>query len=134
MFKAKILLVEDDAVLAKVIYEELNEAGFEVLQAFDGETGLQLAREKKPDLVLLDIILPKKDGFTVLANLKNSPDTENIRVIILTMLGGDDDIKKGMKLGAEDYVVKSQHAVAEIIEKVKSFLSKGPRPAAKPQK
>ena len=134
MAKTKVLLVEDDVVLAKVIYEELTEAGFTTLQAYDGEAGLSMAREHHPDLVLLDILLPKKDGFEVLADLKGSPDTEDLRVILLTMLGSDDDIKKGMQLGAEDYVVKSQHAVAEVIEKVKDFISKGPRPAMKPQK
>ena len=121
--KHKILLIEDDAVLAKVIYEELTETGFEVFRAYDGEAGLALAHEEKPDLILLDILLPKKNGFEVLADLKNSADTRAIRVIILTMLGGDDDVRNGMKLGAEDYIVKSQHAVSEIIGKVKSFVS-----------
>ncbi|MDP2598335.1 MAG: response regulator [Candidatus Liptonbacteria bacterium] len=127
MSKVKILLVEDDEVLAKVIYEELTEAGFEVFQAFDGETGLALAHEKKPDLMLLDILLPKINGFDVLEILKKSPDTR-IPVIILTMLGSDDDIKKGLGLGAIDYIVKSQHALPEIVEKVKAFFAKEEHP------
>lgn len=124
MAQTKILLVEDDKILAKVLYEELSEAGFSVRQAFDGESVLAMAKEVKSDLILLDLILPKKHGFEVLAELKNSPKTAGIPVVILTMLGSDEDLKKGLQLGAEDYIVKSQHAVAEIIEKVKDFISK----------
>ncbi len=124
MTKIKILLVEDDAVLSKVIYEELNEAGFETFQAYDGEEGLRMAREKHPDLILLDILLPKKNGFEVLAILKNSPETKAILVVLLTMLGSDDDIKRGLQLGANDYIVKSQHALPEIIERVKNYFTK----------
>jgi len=124
MAKTKILLVEDDAVLAKVIYEELSEAGFETFQAYDGEAGLTMAREKHPDLILLDVLLPKKNGFEVLETLKKSPETKEISIIMLTMLGNDDDLKKGLKLGASDYIVKSQHALPEIVEKVKEFFAK----------
>ena len=131
MAKLKIVLIEDDEILAKVVYEELSEADFDVLQAFDGQEGLELARSKKPDLVLLDLILPKKNGFEVLEELKKSPVTHNIPVIVLTMLGRDDDIKKGLRLGANDYIVKSQHAVGEIVEKVKNFFDKEQHPEAK---
>lgn len=124
MAQTKILLVEDDKILAKVLYEELTEAGFSVRQAFDGESVLAMAKEVKSDLILLDLILPKKHGFEVLEELKNSPKTAGIPVVILTMLGSDEDLKKGLQLGADDYIVKSQHAVAEIIEKVKDFISK----------
>ena len=124
MTRTKILLVEDDAVLAKVLYEELTEADFEVFQAYDGEVGLQLALEKRPDLVLLDVLLPKKNGFEVLEAMKKSPEASQIPVIMLTMLGSDEDIKKGLKLGATDYIVKSQHALPEIVEKVKEFFAK----------
>ncbi len=134
MTKTKILLVEDDEVLAKVIYEELTEAGFETLQAYDGEAGLELAREKRPNLILLDIVLPKKNGFDVLETLKKSPETKDIPVTMLTMLGSDEDIKKGLQLGANDYIVKSQHAVAEIVEKVKNFFAKEQHPEAEQPK
>ena len=130
MAKSKIVLVEDDKILAKVIYEELKDVDFDVMQAFDGEEGLKLIRSKKPDLVLLDIILPKKNGFEVLEELKKSPDTQDIPVIILTMIGKDEDIKKGLRLGANDYIVKSQHAIAEIIEKIKGFFEKEQHPKA----
>ena|SRR3989338_2123808 len=122
MGKQRIALVEDDEVLSKVISEELNDAGFDVEQAFDGQAGLELVQSKKPDLVLLDLLMPKMHGFEVLDQIKKKPETKTIPVIIMTMLGQDEDIKKGLKLGASDYIVKSQHAVGEIIEKVKDFF------------
>lgn len=131
MAKTKIALIEDDEILSKVIYEELRDVDFDVLRAFDGEEGLKLVRSKKPDLVLLDIILPKKGGFEVLEELKKSPDTRDIPVIILTMIGKDEDIKKGLRLGANDYIVKSQHAIAEVVEKIKDFFGKEQYPEAK---
>src|SRR3989338_7004856 len=124
----KIVLVEDDEVLSKVMNTELTDAGFEVSQAFDGEAGLELIRSKRPDLVLLDLIMPKKGGFEVLGELKKDPSTKDIPVILLTLLGEDEDIKKGLRLGANDYLVKSSHAVAEIIEKIKTFFSKESHP------
>lgn len=131
MPKQKIVLVEDDETLAEVLLSELTEAGFDVTPAFDGNEGLKQAREKKPNLVLLDIILPEKSGFEVLEELKKSPDTAKIPVIILSLLGEDEDIKKGLKLGADDYIVKSSHAIAEIVEKVKNFFAKESHPQAK---
>ncbi|TSC73930.1 MAG: hypothetical protein G01um101433_1127 [Parcubacteria group bacterium Gr01-1014_33] len=85
--------------------------------------------KEKPNLVLLDIILPKKNGFDVLEELKKSPVTNAIPVIMLTMLGRDEDIKKGFELGANDYIVKSQHAVAEIVEKIIKFFGNEAHPA-----
>ena len=119
MRNLKIVLIEDDEILSKVVNEELEEAGFEVYRAFEGQKGLDLVGLKKPDLVLLDLVLPGMHGFDVLEKLKSEPATSDIPVMILTMLGSDDDIKKGIQLGADDYVVKSQHAVGEIIDKIK---------------
>ena len=130
MQRQRIVLVEDDEVLAKVIHGELQEAGFDVEQAYDGEKGLTLVQSRLPDLVLLDLVLPKKHGFEVLEELKKSPGTSHIPVIVLTMLETDEDIKKGLKLGANDYIVKSQHAVGEIIEKVKNFFGQEQHPWA----
>lgn len=128
MPRQRIVLVEDDEILAKVFQSELQESGFDVETAGDGETGLTLAQSRHPDLVLLDLVLPKKHGFEVLDELKKSPDTNRIPVIVLTMLETDEDIKKGLKLGASDYIVKSQHAVGEIIEKVKNFFGQEQHP------
>ena len=124
----KIVLIEDDEILSKVIYEELKAVGFSVLQAFDGEDGLKMIKSEKPDLVLLDIMLPKKNGFEVLKEIKGTPEFKEIPFFLLTMLGSDDDIKKGLRLGADNYIVKSQHAVAEIIEKIKDFFSEESHP------
>ncbi len=128
MEKTKIVLIEDDKVLSKVIKEELKEANYGVDQAYDGEKGLKLVQSKKPDLVLLDLILPELHGFDVLKDIKKDPNTKKIPVMILTMLGSDDDIKKGLRLGAHDYIVKSQHAVSEIVDKVKDFFGDESRP------
>lgn len=134
MSAQKIVLIEDDEILSKVLSTELEDAGFKMAQAFDGEAGLALVRSEQPDLVLLDLILPKKHGFVVLEELKKSPDTKAIPVIILTLLGEDEDIKKGLRLGADDYLVKSNHAIAEIVEKVKNFFAKERHPeGASPQ-
>ena len=131
MPKQKIVLIEDDETLAEVLYAELTEAGFDVSPAFDGKEGLKQVIEKQPDLVLLDLILPEMHGFEVLEELKKSPETEKIPVIILSLLGEDEDIKKGLKLGADDYIVKSSHAIAEIVEKVKNFFAKESHPQGK---
>lgn len=121
----KIVLIEDDEILAKVIFTELTDAGFDVVQAFDGSAGLELVKKEVPDLVLLDLILPKKDGFAVLAELKKDPHprTQSVPVIILTLLGEDVDIKRGMALGAVDYLVKSSHTTEEVIGKIKKFFA-----------
>lgn len=123
MLKQKIVLIEDDESLSEIIHTELSNAGFEVVRAFDGEEGLKRVKSECPNLVLLDILLPKKNGFEVLEELKKSPDTKSIPVVILTLLGEDEEIKKGLRLGATDYLVKSSHAVAEIVEKIKKILA-----------
>lgn len=131
MKNPKIVLAEDDRILSKVIYEELTEGGFEVKQVFDGKESLTVISAERPSLVLLDILMPSMNGFEVLQQLKKSPATKDIPVIMLTMLGSDDDIKKGFQLGANDYIVKSQHAVSEIVEKVKEFFGDETQPEAK---
>lgn len=125
MKKIKIVLVEDDEILSKVIDEELSDAGFDVTRVFSGDKALKVVLDEKPNLVLLDLILPEVHGFDILAEMKRDSHTRDIPVMILTMLGSDDDIKKGLTLGAVDYIVKSQHAVGEIIDKVKNFFTEG---------
>lgn len=129
-----IILIDDDQFLSKVIHDELRDAGFDINQAADGEEGLKLVQSRIPDLVLLDILMPKTDGFAVLEAMKKSPATSSIPVIILTSLGEDENIKKGLRLGANDYIVKGQHAVGEIIEKVKDFFAKESHPEGKQPK
>jgi DNA-binding response OmpR family regulator len=96
--------------------------GFTMIKANNGEEGLQLADKEKPDFILLDVIMPKMDGFTVLKKLKENPNTKNIPVLLLTNLGQDEDVKKGNELGAVGYLVKANITPSEVVAKVKSLL------------
>jgi len=118
-----ILLIEDEAALQKTIGEVLQKEGYNMLSAMDGEEGIKIAREKKPDLILLDLILPKKDGFGVLSSLKSSSETKSIPIIVLTNLGEMENIDRAVELGATTYLVKSDYSLKEIVEKIKTALS-----------
>ena len=122
MEKKKILIVEDEATLQKALAEFLAEDGFEVLCASDGEQAVLLAKSKKPDLVLLDIILPKKDGYEVLTELKSEAGTKSIPVILLTNLESPEDIDRAFEKGASTYLVKSNYKLEDIAKKVKETL------------
>lgn len=128
----KIAIIEDDEIFSTVLHDELKGAGFDVVHAPDGESGLRAVRSHRPDLVLLDLVLPKLNGFEVLKALRESPDTSGIPVIVLSVLGSDEDIKTCLRLGGEDYFVKSQHSLAEIVERVKEFVHKPRRLHARP--
>jgi DNA-binding response OmpR family regulator len=117
-----ILFIEDESALQKTFGEILKQEGFEMISALDGETGLNLAKTKKPDLILLDLILPKKDGFEVLKELKEDKNTKEIPVIVLTNLEGIEDVDRALQLGATTYLVKAQYTLEEVIEKVKKTL------------
>lgn len=117
--KNKILLAEDDEMISSMYKTKFEQAGFEVLLADNGLDGLQLALSSKPDLILLDIIMPQLDGFAVLERLKMNNKTKNIPVFLLTNLGTEEDVKKGEELGAKDYLVKANLTPAEILDKVK---------------
>ena len=118
----KILIVEDDKFLRELIVRKLTDEGYETIEAFDGEEGAKKVKEEPPDLVLLDLILPGIDGFEVLAGIKQNPQTASIPVIIFSNLGQTEDVEKGLKLGAADYMVKAHFTPGEIIEKVKKIL------------
>ena len=120
----KILIVEDDEILLKVLIEKFTKEKFALANTSDGEAVLPLARSFQPDLILLDIILPNKKGLEVLEELKADSALENIPVMMLSNLSEDENIKKALKLGAVDYLVKTQHPINEVIEKVKNFLLK----------
>jgi len=121
---AKILVVEDDRFLRELIVKKLNQEGFETETAVDGEEGLSKIKEIKPDLVLLDLILPTIDGFEVLRKLKEEDLVPSLPVIILSNLGQREDIERGLSLGATDYLVKAHFTPDEIIQKIKSILTK----------
>ncbi|MFA4998568.1 MAG: response regulator [Candidatus Paceibacterota bacterium] len=118
----KILFIEDESALQKTFGEVLGQAGYEVISALDGEIGLSLAKEKKPDLILLDLILPKLHGLEVLKGLKEVEETKDIPVIILTNLEGMAEIEKAIELGAKGYLVKAQYSLGEIVQKVRDIL------------
>lgn len=120
----KILIIEDDKFLRRVISQKLSREGYDISEAIDGEKGLKLVQEEKPDLVLLDLILPGMDGFEVLANLKKDPQLSKIPVIILSNLGQREDIDKGLKMGAIDYLIKAHFTPGEIIDRIDRILSK----------
>lgn len=121
---AKILVVEDDKFLANAYRVKLNKSGFDIKIARDGEEAIRMLSDFVPDLILLDLVLPKKDGFSVLKELKQNEKWKNIPVIIASNLGQKEDIDRGMSLGATDYIVKSDLSLKDLIDKINSSLIK----------
>jgi DNA-binding response OmpR family regulator len=119
-----ILIIEDDKFLRELIARKLIKEGFKIEEAIDGEEGLKKTEEIKPNLILLDLILPGLDGFEVLAKIKDDPKTSSIPVVILSNLGQKDEVEKGLKLGAVDFLVKAHFTPEEIVEKIKTVLVK----------
>lgn len=117
-----ILLVDDDLTLREMYDDRLKAEGFDIIQASNGEEAIAKARETKPNIILLDVMMPKINGFDVLKQLKEDPDTKDIPVILLTALIQDVDRTQGKKLGAADYIVKSETMPGEVITKIKSVL------------
>jgi len=120
--KKKILLVEDDTALAAVYKSRLELEGFEIREVNNGEEALSAAIEFKPDLILLDAMMPKISGFDVLDILRNTPETTNIRVIMLTALSQPKDKERAESLGVDDYLVKSQVVIGDVVERIKYHL------------
>ena len=118
----KILFIEDESALQKTVGEILTQEGYEVISALDGEIGLKLAKKNKPDLIILDLILPKVPGFEVLKNIKAESDIKDVPVIVLTNVEGIEEIDKAIKLGAISYLVKAQYSLKELVEKIKKTL------------
>ena len=122
MDKKKILLVEDDTALAAVYLSRLELEGFEINEVNNGEDALSAAISFKPDLILLDAMMPKISGFDVLDILRNTPETTNIRVIMLTALSQPKDKERAEQLGVDDYLVKSQVVIGDVVARVKHHL------------
>lgn len=120
-----ILIVEDEEILLGVLKDRFEEEGWRVNLAQDGDAALILIKKEKFDLVLLDLLMPRKDGFEVLKEVKSNPEFKNLPIAVLSNLGADTDIKKALALGANDYFVKTQHPMSEIVEKAAKFESKG---------
>ena len=117
-----ILFIEDESALQKTFGDVLGKKGYDMISALDGETGLKLAKSKKPDLILLDLVLPKVHGFEVLKELKSDPATKDIPIIVLTNLEAIEDVNKAIELGAKTYLVKTQYNLEEVVEKVKKAI------------
>lgn len=120
----KILIAEDEPILNKALTEFISEAGFEILNAFDGKEAVDLTKMEKPDLVLLDIILPKKDGYEVLDELKSDKKTSKIPIILLTNLESAENIQKAFDKGATTYLVKSNYKLEDIVKKIQEILGR----------
>lgn len=118
-----ILLVEDDSFISGMYYTKLAGLGYEVKIAEDGEAAWQqLQADPLPDLVLLDVVLPKKDGFEILEGLRAADRTKTLPVILLTNLGQKPDVERGLKLGANDYIIKAHYTPTEVVEKITKVL------------
>ena len=122
--KKKILLVEDEEMLAIMYEVKFKNEGFDLIKALDGAQGLEMAKSTQPNFILLDIIMPKIDGFSVLKSLKEEESTKDIPVMMLTNLGQDEDIERGRQMGAVGYLVKANITPAEVVEAVKVELQK----------
>jgi DNA-binding response OmpR family regulator len=118
----KILFIEDESTLQRTVTHALTKEGFSILSALDGDTGLAMAKKELPNLILLDLILPKKDGFVVLDELKKDPDTKNIPIVILSNLENNKDVERALAAGAMTYLIKTNYRMEEVIEKIKKYL------------
>ena len=119
-----VLILEDDVFLAEIYQKKFEMEGFKVSMAVNGEKGLADIKKKKPDIVLLDILLPKLDGFAVLEAAKADSSVKDIPIILLTNLGQKDDVRRGLDEGAEDYLIKTHFKPSEVVDKVRKVLYK----------
>lgn len=120
--KKKILVAEDDRFLLKVYTAKLKEAGYTVITCNDGAEALVKAQQTLPDLIMLDMIMPKKNGFDVLLELKANPKLQAVPVIILSSLGQESDVERGLQIGAADYLIKSNASFKDIKEKIEQYI------------
>ncbi|KKR21077.1 MAG: PAS/PAC sensor hybrid histidine kinase [Parcubacteria group bacterium GW2011_GWE2_39_37] len=121
--KVKILIIEDDSFLLSMYATKFELENFEVITAEDGEKGLKIAAKELPRIILLDILLPKMNGFEVLKTLKETAETKDIKVILLTNLSQRGEVEQGLTMGAVDYLIKAHFMPSEVVEKVKKILS-----------
>lgn len=117
-----ILIIEDDTVFQKVLSQALEDSGFMTMTASDGEAGIRLAEKEVPDLIVLDLILPKKDGFTVMEHFSRSPKLAPIPVMVITNLEGSHDVERMMTLGAKGFLIKVNYSMEEIVAAIKNIM------------
>ena len=121
--QTKILVVEDDKFLARAYQVKLEKVGFDMRLAGDGEEAIQILHEFKPDVIVLDLVMPRKDGFATLSEIKANPEWKDIPVIISSSLSQKEDIDKGLSMGAKDFIIKSDISLEDLIEKIKSVIT-----------
>lgn len=117
-----VLIVEDEEFLVTALKDNLESEGYLVNTAVNGGEAIEQIKKHLPNIILLDLLMPREDGFYVLEEVKKNPEWQFIPIIVLSNLGGDAEIKKALKMGAGDYFVKSQHPIEEVVEKVKEYL------------
>ncbi|MBI4049274.1 MAG: response regulator transcription factor [Candidatus Doudnabacteria bacterium] len=122
--KVKILIVEDEEILLTALSEELKQQGFETVGAKDGVEGVAMASSEKPDLILLDLVMPRMDGISALKEIKANSETKDIPVVILTNLSDYDKVSDALSLGAMDYLVKANYRLEELVGKIKTVLER----------
>lgn len=119
----KVLLVEDDKFLRTVLEKKLLNEGMEVVVAEDGEEAIQKLVQERPDIILLDIVLPKRSGFSVIEEVRKDPEFRSLPIIVLSNLGQQEDVEKGLSLGAVEYFVKAKISLDDLLKKVKEYSS-----------
>lgn len=120
--KKKILIIEDDEHVSKVYEMKFSKEGYETIFVASGEEAVEKITSEKPNLIILDLMVPKKDGFAILEEIKKNPSVSSIPVIVLSNLGGNGDQERARSLGASDYMVKVNYSMQEVIDKAKSYL------------
>ncbi len=120
--RKKILIIEDDFYISDMYRIKLESENFEAITADDGIRGIKMLEKQKPDVVLLDIVMPKMDGFNVLKMIRKNPSLKEIPVILLTNLGQKENVKRGLELGADSYIIKAHFTPSEVVEKIKDVL------------
>lgn len=121
----KILIAEDDPFLSSLLKNRFTREGFEVYAAKDGDEAFTMIQSARPDLVLLDIILPKRSGFEVMAQIRESPELEKTPIIIISNLGQPEDVERGQQLGAIEYFIKAKASIDDLVQKIREFLISG---------
>ena len=124
MENKKILSIEDDKFLSSLVAKKLSAAGYQMIHAASGEEAVKVVKEEKPALILLDILLPEMSGFDVLKTVKEDEETKDIPVILFSNLGQKEDIDKGLKLGAEKFIVKATVVLHDIVKEIEAFVPK----------
>jgi CheY-like chemotaxis protein len=121
--KKKILIIEDDEFVRKLYREQLVRQGYDFVEAVDGVEGIEKVRSEHPDFILLDLMLPKKNGFEVLADIKQDPAITSIPIFVLSNLGQQSDVQAALSMGVDDYIVKSDFRLSDVVEKISKRLS-----------